>query len=48
MSVKVGLVTGEVTWGIISSADGNRATYYFQGGAIDRCAEAQRSAQAGE
>ncbi|MGD2077331.1 MAG: AAA family ATPase, partial [Chloroflexota bacterium] len=48
MSVKVGLSLGEVSWGIVSSADGNRAAYFFQGPAIDGCARAQQLARAGQ
>lgn len=48
MSVKVGLSFGEVSWGIVSSKDSNRAAYYFQGPAIDGCANAQQLAKAGQ
>ncbi len=48
LSVKIGLSLGQVNWGIVSSADGNRAAYYFQGPAIDGCANAQKLAQAGQ
>lgn len=48
VSVKVGLAAGEVTWGIISSTDKNRAAYYFQGPAIEGCANAEKLAKAGE
>jgi class 3 adenylate cyclase/tetratricopeptide (TPR) repeat protein len=48
LSVKVGLSFGRVSWGIVSSADGKRAAYYFQGQAIDGCADTQRLANAGE
>ncbi|MFN2221605.1 MAG: adenylate/guanylate cyclase domain-containing protein, partial [Candidatus Promineifilaceae bacterium] len=48
MSVKVGLSLGQMSWGIVSSKNGRRAAYYFQGPAIDGCANAQRLARAGE
>ena len=47
-SAKVGLARGESIWGIISSKDGKRATYYFSGSAIDGCAEAESHALATE
>ncbi|UCG22953.1 MAG: AAA family ATPase, partial [Chloroflexota bacterium] len=47
LSVKVGLAAGEVAWGIVSSADKRRSAYYFQGPAIDGCANAQKLAEAG-
>jgi predicted ATPase/class 3 adenylate cyclase len=46
--VKVGLALGEVSWGTVSSKDGRRATYYFQGPAVDGCAAAEHHANAGE
>lgn len=48
ISAKVGLALGEAAWGIITSADGQRAVCYFQGSAVDGCAEAEHYAQAGE
>ncbi|HEX6384801.1 MAG TPA: adenylate/guanylate cyclase domain-containing protein, partial [Anaerolineae bacterium] len=48
LSTKVGMALGEVAWGIVTSASGNRASYYFQGTAVDRCAAAEHLAQAGE
>ena len=48
VSVKVGLAAGEIAWGIVSSSDNRRATYYFQGPAIDGCSRAQQLASAGE
>jgi predicted ATPase/class 3 adenylate cyclase len=48
VSVKVGLAAGEVAWGILSSTAKSRAAYYFQGSAIDGCAQAEKLAEAGE
>ena len=48
ISVKVGLSEGEVSWGIVTSADGNRAAYFFQGSAVDGCAQAEHHAVAGQ
>lgn len=48
LSVKVGLAFGDVSWGIVSSANGTRAAYYFQGPPIDGCANAQKLAEAGQ
>lgn len=48
VSAKVGIATGDVIWGIVTSEDGQRASYYFQGTAVDGCAEAERAARPGE
>ena len=48
LSVKVGVACGEVSWGIVTSEDERRASYYFQGPAIDGSAEAEHAAGAGE
>jgi predicted ATPase/class 3 adenylate cyclase len=45
---RIGLSLGEVGWGIVRSADGRRAAYYFQGSAIDGCAKAEHAAESGE
>ena len=47
-SVRIGLTTGDVAWGILRSADGEKATYYFRGNAVDDSAEAEHQARAGE
>ena len=47
-SAKVGLAVGQTSWGILSSADENRATYYFKGTPIDNSAAAEQHAHAGE
>ncbi|MFN2123574.1 MAG: AAA family ATPase, partial [Candidatus Promineifilaceae bacterium] len=47
-SAKIGLALGESTWGIISSEDGQQATYFFSGSAIDGCAQAETYGFAGE
>ncbi len=46
--VKIGLAIGEISWGILTSMDGHRAVYYFQGPAVDGCAEAEHHAAGGE
>jgi class 3 adenylate cyclase/tetratricopeptide (TPR) repeat protein len=48
MSAKVGVAAGEVIWGIVSAADGQQATYYFRGSAIDGCAAAEHAARPGD
>lgn len=48
LSARVGLALGEVNWGIISSQGGSRGAYYFQGSAIEACAEAEHHANSGE
>ncbi len=60
IQVKMGLAGGDVHWGILTSAEdaratvaktatvAERATYYFQGSAVDVCAEAEHFAKAGE
>lgn len=48
LSARVGLALGEVNWGIISAQDGGRGAYYFQGNAIEACAEAEHHAKSGE
>jgi class 3 adenylate cyclase/tetratricopeptide (TPR) repeat protein len=45
---KVGAAAGEVAWGIVTSEGGQRASYYFQGTAIDGCASAEKAAGAGD
>ena len=45
VSAKVGAAAGEVAWGIVTSKDGQRAAYYFQGTAIDGCATAEQAAE---
>ncbi len=48
VSVKVGVACGDVNWGIVTSEDERRASYYFQGPAIDGSAEAEHAANAGD
>ena len=48
IGVKVGLALDGVQWGIVRSADDQRATYYFRGPAIDACARAEHKATAGD
>ena len=47
-SVKIGLTMGSVSWRILRSADGNQATYYFRGTAVDEAADAEHNATAGD
>jgi len=44
----VGLATGAVHWGIVAAVDDTRASYYFQGAAVDGCAAAEHLAHAGQ
>jgi predicted ATPase len=48
VSAKVGLAEGQVSWGILYSETGRRGVYYFQGSAVDGCAEAEHHAKAGD
>jgi class 3 adenylate cyclase/tetratricopeptide (TPR) repeat protein len=48
ISAKIGLACGEVSWGILSSREGGKATYYFRGGAVNESAEAEHQARPGE
>ncbi len=48
ISAKIGLASGSVSWGILRSADGEQATYYFRGSAVDESAEAEHHAKAGD
>jgi class 3 adenylate cyclase/tetratricopeptide (TPR) repeat protein len=45
---KIGLGCGSVSWGILRSARGDQATYYFRGSAVDEAAEAEHQAKPGE
>lgn len=47
-AARVGVAVGEVRWDIVTAENGQRALYYFQGSAIDRCAAAERLAQVGD
>lgn len=48
ISAKIGLASGSVAWGILQSAGGDQATYYFRGSAVDEAAEAEHHALAGD
>jgi len=48
ISVKIGLASGSVSWGILHSEAGDQATYYFRGGAVDESADAEHHATAGD
>ena len=48
ISAKIGLALGSTSWGILRSRNGERATYYFRGDAIDQVAEAEHHASAGD
>jgi len=48
VSAKIGLAMGSVSWGILLSRDGEDATYYFRGSAVDESALAEHYASAGE
>lgn len=45
---KIGLTCGSVTWGILLSYQGDQATYYFRGSAVDDAAHAEQHAKPGE
>ena len=47
-SIKIGLTVGSVSWRILRSMEGNQATYYFRGTAVDNAADAEHHATAGE
>lgn len=48
ITAKAGLACGPVSWGILRAQESRRAAYYFEGAAIDGCAEAEHRAQAGQ
>jgi predicted ATPase/class 3 adenylate cyclase len=48
VSVKIGLGTGEARWRIVNATDGNRATYYFRGPAIDEAVLALSLSKSGD
>jgi predicted ATPase/class 3 adenylate cyclase len=48
ISAKIGLGYGSVSWGILRSARGDQAAYYFRGSAVDEAAEAEHHAGAGD
>lgn len=45
---KIGLGSGTVSWGILRSAGGDQASYYFRGSAVDEAADAEHHAKAGD
>lgn len=47
-AVKVGLATGQTEWGIFRGGRQPRHAFYFKGGAIDGCAQAEHRAHSGE
>jgi predicted ATPase/class 3 adenylate cyclase len=48
ISAKIGLAVGRVEWGILHDRQGERATYYFRGPAVDAASNAEHQARAGE
>ena len=48
ISVRIGLTIGSVSWGILSSSDGEDACYYFRGTAVDEAADAEHYASPGD
>jgi class 3 adenylate cyclase/tetratricopeptide (TPR) repeat protein len=48
VSAKVGLAQGDISWGIVAKQDGSQATFYFQGSAVDACAQAEHHARANQ
>lgn len=47
-TAKIGLTSGDVTWGILHSEDRRNATYFFRGSAVDDAALAEHNAHAGQ
>lgn len=47
-SLKIGVASGTVAWGILRSEDHQHATYFFRGTPVDVSAEAEHHASAGE
>lgn len=47
-SIKIGLTVGAAAWGTLRSKDGDKATYFFRGSAVDESANAEHQASAGE
>ncbi|MEP6895609.1 MAG: adenylate/guanylate cyclase domain-containing protein, partial [Chloroflexota bacterium] len=47
-SVKIGVTSGIVSWGILRSSAEKTATYYFRGSAVDDSARAEHAARPGE
>lgn len=48
VAIKIGVGTGDVTWGIVGAEDESKAAYYFSGSAVDCCVQAEAQAPAGE
>lgn len=48
ISVKIGLGAGEARWRIVTATDGNRATYYFHGSAIESAVSSLTLSGSGE
>lgn len=48
ISAKMGVAVGEAIWGILTSEDEKRATYFFRGSAVEESAEIEHVARAGE
>jgi class 3 adenylate cyclase/tetratricopeptide (TPR) repeat protein len=47
-AARIGLTYGSVSWGILHSADGKSATYYFRGSAVEGASSAEHEAGIGE
>jgi len=47
-SIKIGLASGDVAWGILRSDDRENATYFFRGSSVDESADAEHHANAGD
>lgn len=48
ISAKIGVSIGLVSWGILRSRDGEKATYFFRGVAVNEAAQAEHQASAGD
>jgi len=48
ISARIGLAIGSVSWGILQSQNGEKATYYFRGDAVEEASQAEHLARPGE
>ena len=48
VSAKIGMALGRVSWGILRSRSGDKATYYFRGSAVNEAVQAERQANTGD
>jgi len=48
VSAKIGIALGQVSWGILRSRSGEKATYYFRGDAVNEAVQAECQANTGD